>query len=106
VAISAPGRNGLHLRRGVPAARIPQDIVGEALLPRVEIDGRHPLPDVHPRDGDVHAVVDLPEPPFLLPSITTYADAGPRVLASIKMTPPSRPVIPNRERRGLVAFND
>jgi hypothetical protein len=34
------------------------------------------------------AVVDLPEPPFSLPSTTTCADAGFRVLASTNMTPP------------------
>jgi hypothetical protein len=28
--------------------------MGEALLPRVEVDGRHPLPDIQQGDGDVH----------------------------------------------------
>src|SRR5262249_9805540 len=36
-----------------PAAPV-LDVVGKALLPRVEIDGRYPLPDIHQRDGNLH----------------------------------------------------
>ena len=45
----------LELDAGVPGPGAPiLDVVGEALLPRVEIDGGDPLPDIHQGDGDVH----------------------------------------------------
>ena len=50
------------------------DVVGEAFLAGVEVDGGDALPDLHQGDGDVQSVVDLPEPPFSLPSTTTCAD--------------------------------
>ena len=30
------------------------DVMGEALLPRIEIDGRDPLPGIHQGDRDMH----------------------------------------------------
>ena len=60
--------------------------MGEASLPQVEIDGRHPLPEIQQaRRRCAWRCVDFPAPPFSLPSTTTCADAGRLLLACTNM---------------------
>src|SRR4029079_10412956 len=45
----------LELDSGMPGPAAPVlDVMGEALLARVEIDGRDPLPDIQQGYGDMH----------------------------------------------------
>ena len=58
--LSRAARDAVMLRRGKRAAGVlgPDapvlDVLGEALLPQIEIDGGDPLPEIHQGDGDMH----------------------------------------------------
>ena len=73
-----------------PGARRPGaavlDVMGEALLAGVEIDGGDPLAAFISATATCIAVVDLPEPPFSLPSTTTCADDGRPACANMTAT--------------------
>jgi hypothetical protein len=51
------------------------DVTGEALLPAIEIDRGNALAVCIKATAICMAVVDFPDPPFSLPSTTTYAES-------------------------------
>jgi len=60
------------------------EIMGEAFLPRVEVDRGDALPAFSNATAICIATVDLPDPPFSLPSTTQKAERG-RTLPSTDM---------------------